>query len=87
LLIRPLIEFQQIYNNFVAIRKNISTNINYNINLNKIYNDLKNYFIGETDIVNKLNNKINPKQSYQGFLVEKIWVDKWKKLSNYDFLN
>jgi len=86
LLIRPLIEFQQIYNNFVAIRKNISTNINYNINLNKIYNDLKNYFIGETDIVNKLNNKINPKQSYQGFLVEKIWVDKWKKLSNYDFI-
>ena len=38
------------------------------------------------DIINKVNKPINQVQIYKGFLVDKIWVDRWKKYSNYDFI-
>ena len=96
LIIKPLLEFQNISSNFQMIRKNkgnsnsnsITDNKNNNINIraNNVYNDLKNYFLNEMDIINKVNKPINQVQIYKGFLVDKIWVDRWKKYSNYDFI-
>ena len=57
----------------------------YNIT-NKICNDIINYFKNERDIEYKLNNNLTPKQIYQGFLVDKNWVDKWKRYSYYDYI-
>ena len=51
----------------------------------KIYIDIKNYYDNEKNISNKLNSvKPNDSQIYLGFLVDKEWVDKWKKYSYYD---
>ena len=96
LLIKPLIEFQNITSNLLVIKKNegnnnsriIIENKNNNIRktADKIYNDLKNYFVNEENVKNILNNKANQKYMYQGFLVDKIWVDNWKQYSNYDFI-
>ena len=96
LLIKPLLEFQNISSNFEMTRKNKGINNsnsiseiknnNINIRANNVYNDLKNYYLNEMDIINKVNNPTNQGQIYQGFLVDKIWIDKWKKYSNYDFI-
>ena len=96
LLIKPLIEFHNNSSNFYITRSNkgiINSNSiweiknnNINIRANNVYNDLKNYFLNEMDIINKVNNPTSQGQIYQGFLVDKIWVDKWKKYSNYDFI-
>ena len=51
-------------------------------NWNKIYTDVKNYNENENFIVNKL--KTPGDQIYGGYLVNKNWVDKWKKYSYYD---
>ena len=96
-LLYPLLEFQKISNNLTVIKKNIGNNISlsspgYNNNIivnqkvDKIYNDLKNYFLNERNIVNILNNNFNQMQIYQGFLVDKEWVDKWKAYSNYEYI-
>ena len=54
-------------------------------NWNKIYTDVKNYNENENFIVNKL--KTPGDQIYGGYLVNKNWVDKWKKYSYYDNIN
>ena len=96
LLIKPLLEFNNISSNIQITRSNKGINKSnfiteiknndMNIRANNVYNDLKNYFLNEIDIINKVNNPINQVQIFNGFLVDKIWVDKWKKYSNYDFI-
>ena len=54
-------------------------------NCNKIYTDVKNYIENENLIVSKL--KTSGDQMYEGFLVNKNWVDNWKKYSYYDNIN
>ena len=42
------------------------------------------------DNVKEISNKLNTPNSvsiYQGYLVDKIWVDNWKKNSCYDYIN
>ena len=96
-LLYPLLEFQNISNNFTVIKNNIVNNNslatsefnNNNIinqKVNKIYNDIKNYFFNEKNIINILNNNYNQKHICQGFLVDEKWVDKWKKYSNYEYI-
>ena len=95
-LLYPLLEFQNIDNNMTVIKRNVGDNnslvlFDYNNNIinqqvNKIYNDIKNYFFNERNIINILNNQFNQKQIYQSFLVNEKWVDKWKKYSSYEYI-
>ena len=97
-LFYPLLEFQKISNNLTVINKNkennnislaLSGNNNNNVinqKVYKIYNDLKDYFLNKRNIINILNNKFNQMQIYQGFLVDKEWIDKWKAYSNYEYI-
>ena len=94
-LLYPLLEFQNISNNITVIKSDyginnisiISENDNViNKKVDKIYNDVRNYYISEWKIINIVNNKLNQAQIYQGFLVEEKWVEKWKKYSNYQFI-
>ena len=64
----------------------IDNNSNYPIkeNSEKIYNDIINYFKIEKDINEKLNNENIQVEKYMGFLVDKSWIDNWKKYSSYD---
>ena len=72
--------------------KNITSNNNnsikgfsiYNENWPKIYHDAKNYYNNEIDINKKLHS--GESRIYQGYLVDKEWVDEWKKYSFYDIL-
>ena len=48
----------------------------------EIYTDTKNYFINENDISEHL--KTGQDKMIQGFLINKEWVDKWKKYSYYE---
>ena len=54
----------------------------YEKNWEKIYRDTKNYFINENDISEQL--KTGQNKMIQGFLVDKEWIDKWKKYSYYE---
>ena len=49
---------------------------------NKFYESLKIYMENERDVSNKLNT--NSENMYQGFLVDSLWVEKWKDFSNYN---
>ena len=60
--------------------------LNINNNINKIYIDLINYYNNEKFISDMLNNKNNNVEIYQGILIDKEWVDKWKKYSFYDLI-
>ena len=55
-------------------------------NEDKIYENMKIYIDNEKEISNKLNTP-NSGSIYQGFLVDKIWVDNWKKNCCYDYIN
>ena len=91
-----MLEFQNLSSNYQITRSNKGINNSdlilenknneLNIKANNVYKDLKNYFLNETDIINKVNNPINQVQIYQGFLVNKTWVHKWKIYSNYEFI-
>ena len=95
-LMKPLIEFQNISNNLHIIRKkegksNLNTiaeygNNSFHTKADKIYNFLKYYYLNEKDIISKLGNQINQSYIYQGFLVDKNWVDKYRKYLNYDYI-
>ena len=75
LLIKSLKKYFQIYEDHLK-----------EMNINKIYNDIMNYFKNERDIEQKLNNKITQGQIYNGFLVDKKWVENWKRNSHYDYI-
>ena len=49
---------------------------------NKLYESIKIYMDNERDILSKLNS--NSQNIYQGFLVDNIWIEKWKIYSNYN---
>ena len=71
------------------IDKSSLLNMNEKINnvkkeASKIYIDLINYFKLEKEISEKINNKNIQEEKYEGFLVDKTWLDKWKKYSFYD---
>ena len=94
-LLYPLLEFQNISNNMTVIKNdyginNPSIRSEYdniiNKKVDKIYNDIRNYYITERNIINIVNNKLNQTQIYHGFLVEEKWIDIWKKYSNYNFI-
>ena len=57
---------------------------NYENNWNIIYIDVKNYFENENYIIENL--KMEGNFAFQGYLVNKNWVDKWKKYSYYDII-
>ena len=59
-----------------------SGNPNIEKNANKIYKDTLNYYNNEKYISTKLNEAGS--QIFQGYLVNKEWVDKWKRYSYYD---
>ena len=50
----------------------------------KIYKDIINYFKSTTEFSEKINNKNKEIKKYEGFLVNKEWVEKWKKYSYYN---
>ena len=51
-------------------------------NWERRYTDCFNYYENEIDIISKQNSPII--QTFQGFLVDKEWVDKWIKYSYYE---
>ena len=62
-----------------------NNNINNNKNhLDKVLNDLINYFENGKKVEDLLNDKNNRGEEYKGLLVDMVWIDKWKKYSNYD---
>jgi len=61
---------------------NNSSQVSQNNYENKLYDSIKIYLENETDISTKL--KTNSENIYQGFLVDKEWVEKWKIYSNYN---
>ena len=88
-LVKPLIDFLTKYKATFSSHSNkfegqIYKN-NTNQNIDRIYNDIKIYYNVERDIVYKINNQ-SQTFSYQGFLVDKNWVDNWKKHSYYDYI-
>ena len=58
--------------------------INITNNIDKIYNDIITYYNMEKNIEKELKNPTNNGQKFECFLVDKDWVDKWKKYSYYD---
>ena len=90
-LVKPLIEFQNIRDNLLIIKKSGTNNVQKIISnqdieykdIDRIYTDLKNYYLNEKNISYYVNNQ-GVGQIYNGFLVDKIWVDKWKKYSCYE---
>ena len=50
--------------------------------VDNIYKDVKNFYENENSVLNKL--KGSQPQKFNGYLVNKEWVDDWKKLSYYD---
>ena len=60
----------------------IPTNSNFEKNANKIFKDTYNYYNNEKYISNKLNEAGT--QTFQGYLVNKEWADKWKRYSYYE---
>ena len=87
LLVEPVINFLSNFKNTSPSKLNMHESQinkhNTNQNIDKIYNDINKYFNTESDIINKLNIR-NQKCQYQGFLVDKSWVDNWKRYSYYD---
>ena len=66
-------------------KMNNNNNINNNKNhLDKVLNDLINYFENAKKVEDLLNDKNNRGEEYKGLLVDMVWIDKWKKYSNYD---
>ena len=90
-LVKPLIEFQNIRDNLLIIKKSGTNNVQKIISnqdieykdVDRIYTDLKNYYLNEKDISYNVNNQ-GVGKIYNGFLVDKFWVDKWKKYSCYE---
>ena len=72
---------RKVENNDNKINNNPSQ-IPHNNYENKLYESLKIYSENERDIISKLN--INSENIYQGFLVDNIWIEKWKMYSNYN---
>ena len=62
----------------------VSSYRNYGNNWIIIYQDVKNYFENENYITEKL--RMEGDFAFQGYLVNKNWVDKWKKYSYYDII-
>ena len=90
-LVKPLREFQKITDNLLIIKKTGANNehkiisnqdIEYK-DIDRIYTDLKNYYLNEKDISYYVNNQGMGK-IYNGILVDKFWADKWKKYSCYE---
>ena len=86
------IQIKNVKNNIIS-KETILGNIGNNNNINscqipltnyenKLYESIKIYIDNERDIVTKLNT--NSDYLYQGFLVDNIWVEKWKTYSNYN---
>ena len=50
--------------------------------IQKLYDSIYNYCIFETNFSKYL--KSNSKHSDKGYLIKKIWIDEWKKYSNYE---
>ena len=88
-LVEPLIKFLSNFKNTFSSKLNIDESQikphNIEQNIDRIYNDIKKYFNTERDIINKLNIQKQNCQ-YQGFLVDKNWVDNWKRYSHYDYI-
>ena len=51
---------------------------------NNISKDIINFSNNEKKISEYLKSSTN--QTYKGFMVDKDWVDNWKRLSNYDYI-
>ena len=89
LLVEPLIDFYLKNKNTFTPKSNMNECQKYqnntNQNIDKIYNDIINYFNNERDIFYKINVQ-NQNNYYQGFLVDKNWVDNWRRYSYYDHI-
>ena len=72
-------------NNIIGKESNNLTNNNdIKTNTEKIYKDIINYFKFTTEFSDKINNKNSETEEFKGFLVNKKWVNKWKKYSYYN---
>ncbi len=60
---------------------------NFNV-MEKILNDIKRYYEFETEFIKNLKRKKSLSLDYysknNGYLISKIWLDNWKKYSNYE---
>ena len=74
-----LIDINKFYSNELK-----SINSNFYNNLDKIYIDVLNYYKIEMNLQTSLKIKDAKEIKFEGFFVDKIWVDKWKKYSYYD---
>ena len=55
---------------------------NYKDKIDRVYNDVNNYEKCQQDIIQKINNN-SPKMDHL-FLVDNVWIEKWKRNSFYD---
>ena len=86
---KEVLKFKKSDINLIEIDKSSSdelktVNINCSNNVDKIYIDVLNYYKIEKDF--QINFYIQNEQEVksEGFFVDKIWDDKWKKYSYYD---
>jgi len=64
---------------------NYGSNFKYNYNkITQIFDSIIDYFNFENIILNNLKNKQNSNAATYEYLVNKNWIDKWKKCSNYE---
>ena len=54
--------------------------------INKVYVNIKKYYDFETKIETQLKTKKDKKIIKVGFLIEKEWIDKWKKNIKYEII-
>ena len=61
-------------------------NITVSKNIDKIYTDIINYHNIETKLQSILSIQNIQEQKYEGFFVDEVWDDKWKKCSYYNLI-
>ena len=55
-------------------------------NITKIYDSIINYYNFENTILKSLSYKHYPNDTTNEYLLSNEWIDKWKKLSNYEYI-
>ena len=79
------IKFKNNKNNIIEESNLNSRNNNNNFDeIKKAHKSVKNYYDFEIIIEKGLNAKQSEKIIGEGYLIEKDWIDKWKKKINYD---
>jgi len=81
------IELSFSHNKNIIDKKSLNSSSDYKSNyekITKIYDSIVNYYTFENSFLKSLENKQYSNDTTNDYLVSNEWIDKWKKLSNYE---